>query len=90
MCALLNGGTNIPMPELVAAANESLEKLREVSEGCPMCMLAAIILAQDRDTDEYGAWVDTRFSAFDYQAERTEALKMLNEARYEGIAMGGY
>jgi len=89
MCASLNGATNLPMAELVAAANESLEKLREVSEQCPMCMLAAIMRAQSKDTDDFGAWTDTRFSGFDYQAERTEALKMLNEARYEGVAMGG-
>jgi hypothetical protein len=74
------------MVELVAAANESLVALREASDGCPMCMLAAIIRAQDKDTDDFGVWTDQRFAGFDYQAERQEALKMLNERRYEGVA----
>lgn len=87
MCASLNGGTNLPMAELVEAAKQGLATLREVADGCPMCMLAAIIREQSRDCDDFGTWIDTRFKGFDYQAERTEALKMLNEQRRD---WGGY
>ena len=83
MCVLLNGGTNEPMSALVDAANISLDHLREVADGCPMCMLAAIIRAQDRDCDDFGAWIDTRFSAFDYKEEVKEAWVCINDSRRE-------
>jgi len=71
MCASLNGGVNQPMDVLVAAARDGLDKLREIADGCPICMLAAIVREQDRDCDEFGEWVDQRFVGFNYDAERT-------------------
>ncbi len=77
MCAALNGGTNQPMSELVAAANESMKKLREVSDDCPICMLAAIVRVQSKDE------FDDRFGDFDYRKERENALEVINESKRE-------
>jgi len=87
MCASLNGGTSQPMDVLVAAARDGLDKLRGVADGCPICMLAAIVREQDRECDESGAWIDQRFNGFDYESERTEALKLIRESQRE---WGGY
>lgn len=77
MCAMLNGGTNEPMHVLADAASESLEKLREVSCNCPICMLAAIVRVQLKDE------FDDRFGGFDFRKEREQAFVIINESKRE-------
>lgn len=53
-----------PMPVLIEAIQTSMAKLREVSEGCPACILAAIIQSRDPYASKEENWVD-----FDYKKE---------------------
>lgn len=55
-----------PMDELIAALDASLDELRSVSQGCPTCMLAAIVQQKKRDGDDFE---DVNF---DYKKEREE------------------
>lgn len=61
-----------PMPDLIAALERGtgLEHVREAAQGCPTCILAAIVQFKDseRDTPDYDPtepnWID-----FDYKKE---------------------
>jgi len=58
---------------------EAVEKLREVTEGCPMCMLAAI-----RQT----GYPAPLFSSFDFKKEREDFWTEFGDS--EPIDYGGY
>lgn len=63
-----------PMPDLLAALEEGgVEKLREVADGCPACMLAAVIQFP-KDPGE-GPWFD-----FDFKKESVPFWEAVNDA----------
>jgi hypothetical protein len=85
MCALL-GGQSTPMPELLEALLEDgLDGLRKKTDGCPACMLAAIVQMRISGRGEF----EFDLTEFDYQAERTEWLRLANDMKWEGVALGG-
>lgn len=54
-------------------------KLREASEGCPMCMLSAIVQSKIQyppEADDQGRWVD-----FDFKKERDAFWSDQNDAK---------
>jgi hypothetical protein len=69
------------MPELIKALGSGVDltDIRELSSGCPACILSAIIqskLQYPMDDDGPGFWVE-----FDYQKERDEFWKKVNSNR---------
>ena len=59
-----------PMTELITAIETSLSELRHVTEGCPACMLAAIVQSRGEIRTKGAredAWVD-----FDYKKELSD------------------
>lgn len=86
MCALLDSAPE-PMPDLIESLQQDgIDGLRKKTEGCPACMLAAIV--QTRMSN------DTRYITdeveFDYQRARADWLKLANDMRWENVAFGGY
>lgn len=69
-----------PMPDLLAAIEASLDKLRDAAQGCPACMLAAIVQSKGEIRKEDGPdpdlmrWVEFNYKQEleDYHAERNE------------------
>lgn len=85
MCALMDE-EQTPMPELLAAAQVSLEALREAAHNCPACILAGIRQARLRLAHENDWTVD-----FDFKKEREAVWAKINEAAYrEEVANHGY
>lgn len=70
------GGSS--MTELIAALGDgdSLDELRRVSDGCPACMLAAIIQSGKQDKNDPETWID-----FDFAKERGRFWDEVNDAR---------
>lgn len=80
MCALMqraNGDTiQRPMSELLAALdNGGLDELRRVADGCPACMLAAMVQERQgqRERGEEETWYE-----FDYKKERDALFGVIN------------
>lgn len=68
-----------PLDDLIAALHEGgLDALRKLAEGCPACMLAAIVQNRARDgfTDETNFYAD-----FDFKKEREAMWTEANNAR---------
>ncbi len=75
MCQFV-GLDQVPMPELVAAAKladpmtgEDIGKLRELSNGCPACMLAALRMA------------GTSIDDFNFKEESTRLFEAMKDFR---------
>ena len=85
MCQLAKGEQK-PLPELIEALGngtpQGVERLRSAAEGCPVCMLAAIIqskLQRPRVTGE-----DSGFSVeFDFKKERDAFFREVNSIGLE-------
>lgn len=56
-----------PIPVLIAAIETSIAALSEACEGCPACMLAAIVQSRDPQASKSENWVD-----FDYKTQLNE------------------
>ena len=72
-----------PMPDLVAAIRDGIEKCKEVAEGCPMCILSAIRQSklQDKNVNEVPVWID-----WDFQKARQEFFDIHNDAQNIGAS----
>lgn len=69
------------MPELIQAyADGGLRALREVAEGCPACMLAAVVQYRITPGPGYG---DDGEEFFDYKDECVSWWSSVNENRRE-------
>jgi hypothetical protein len=66
-----------PMPELIQALQDGgVPKLREVSDGCPACMLAAIIQEGEGADPEDRTW-----HQFDFKEEAKGFWALVNDER---------
>lgn len=77
LCVEVCGGTAQEMK--AALENGGLEALRAKAEGCPRCIMAAILQSTEgKDLNE--AWID-----FDYKKEKEEWDKEQWALRWEGV-----
>lgn len=79
---------NKPIDELVEALGcgdrDGVDKLRELSEGCPACMLAAIRQSKlQLQTDEVDGWEQHFHVDFDYQMEKANFWSSYNDEMAE-------
>lgn len=58
-----------PMPELLAALEQTLDALRTAAHGCPACMLAAIVQAKGEVRKLENPETGDVWGGFDYRAE---------------------
>lgn len=84
--------TQRPIAELLSVIRENLpkgsldgkaatEKLREATEGCPACMLAAIRQSGlQSSTQDEGGWCNGVDFGFDFKLELTAFWKEVNES----------
>ena len=79
-----------PIAELIAALgigdDAGMTELRDLTEGCPVCILAAIRqskLQHGGDMDEDGYSEGFYITQFDFKKDRDEFLKEMNDARAE-------
>ena len=88
MCGLDSEGVQQPMAELVAALDiGGLDAVRKLANGCPACMLAAILNLRKRDG--ITTWSDDHqsyYPDFDFKKERDELMSTVNSAREHDYA----
>lgn len=74
MCKHVHEDETAKVSELVEAAQDDLNKLREVSHGCPVCMLAGIVNCKE---------MADSCCMFDFKAEQAQVWNEINSTDAE-------